>query len=84
MALADSGRATTVGRPTAGGSGNPLTFGLPGGGVARFSAAAFRRNNGARIEGAGIAPDVRVAWTVADFRAGRDPDLAAAERLLRR
>ena len=81
VALADSGRATTVGRPTAGGSGNPLTFRLPGGGMVRFSAAAFRRNNGARIEGAGIAPDVRVAWTVADFPAGRDPDLEAAERV---
>ncbi|MFQ3662883.1 MAG: S41 family peptidase [Chloroflexaceae bacterium] len=83
VALADSGRATTVGRATAGGSGNPITFRLSGGGVARFSTAAFRRNDGALIEGAGIAPDVRVAWTVADFRAGRDPDLEAAERVWR-
>ncbi len=81
VALADSGRAKTVGRPTAGGSGNPITFRLSGGGLARFSTAAFYRNDGALIEGAGIAPDVYVAWTAADFRAGRDLDLEAAERL---
>jgi len=79
-ALADSGRATTVGRPTAGGSGNPITFRLSGGGVARFSTGAFYRNDGTPIEGAGIAPDVHIAWTVADFRAGRDLDLEEAER----
>lgn len=82
VALADSGRATTVGRTTAGGTGNPLTFRLPGGGLARFSTAAFYRNDGSLIEGAGIAPDLPVAWTVEDVRAGRDPDLAAAVQWL--
>ncbi len=82
VALADSGRATTVGRRTAGGSGNPITFRLPGGGLARFSTAAFYRNDGSPIEGAGIAPDLPGAWTVADFRAGHDPDLDAGERWL--
>lgn len=82
VALADSGRATTVGRPTAGGSGNPVTFRLPGGGLARFSTAAFYRNDGSPIEGVGVAPDVAIAWTVEDLRAGRDPDLAAAEGYL--
>lgn len=79
VALADSGRATTVGRPTAGGSGNPVTFPLPGGGLARFSTGAFYRNDGSPIEGLGIEPQLTVAWTVEDLRAGRDPDLAAAE-----
>jgi len=82
VALVDSGRATAVGRPTGGGSGNPVSLSLPGGGRARFSTAAFRRNDGSLIEGVGIAPHSIVFWTVADFRAGRDPDLDAAERLL--
>lgn len=82
VALVDSGRATTVGRPTAGGSGNPLSFALPGGGRARFSTGDFRRNDGTPLEGVGIAPDVLITWTVEDFRAGRDPDAATAERLL--
>ncbi len=82
VALVDSGRATTVGRPTAGGSGNPITFRLTGGALVRFSTGDFRRNDGTPIEGRGIAPDVYVNWTVDDFRAGRDPDLAAAESFM--
>ena len=82
VALADSGRATTVGRPTGGSSGNPIPFRLSGGGRARFSTGDFRRYDGMPIEGVGIAPDVPVAWTVEDVRAGRDPDLDAAVRLL--
>jgi carboxyl-terminal processing protease len=83
VALVDSGRATTIGRETGGGSGNPVYFSLTGGGRARFSTGDFRRNpdvpgTGARIEGIGIAPDVGVSWTVEDVRAGRDPDLDTA------
>ncbi len=82
VALVDSGRATTVGRQSGGGSGNPISFRLTGGGRARFSTGDFRRNDGSPIEGQGIAPDVPVTWTVEDFRRGRDPDLDAAEALL--
>ncbi|MDD5263422.1 MAG: S41 family peptidase [Candidatus Bipolaricaulis sp.] len=82
VALVDSGRATAVGRPTGGGSGNPVTFALPNGGQVRFSTGAFHRSDGTLIEGVGIAPDVLVSYTVADFRAGRDPDLEAAEAVL--
>ena len=55
---------------------------LPGGGRARFSTGAFRRNDGSLVEGIGIEPEGYVTWTVADFREGRDPDLDAAERML--
>jgi CubicO group peptidase (beta-lactamase class C family) len=82
VALVDSGRATTVGRQSGGGSGNPISFRLTGGGRARFSTGDFRRNDGRPIEGQGIAPDVPVTWTVEDLRQGRDPDLVAAEALL--
>ena len=36
VALVDAGRATTVGRTTGGGSGNPLPFTLIGGAQVRF------------------------------------------------
>jgi C-terminal processing protease CtpA/Prc len=81
-ALVDSGRAQTVGRQTAGASGNPVMFRLPGGGLARFSTGEFRRRDGTPIEGVGITPTIPIAYTVAAFRQGDDPDLAAAERLL--
>jgi len=82
VSLVDSGRVKTVGRRTAGASGNPIAFRLPGAYNVRFSTADFRRNDGTPIEGVGIAPDVEVDWTVEDLRQGRDPDLAAAEALL--
>ena len=82
VSLVDSSRAKTVGRVTGGMSGNPISIALPGGGVARYSTGDIRRMDGRRIEGAGITPDVTVTWTLADFRAGRDPDVDAAVRLL--
>ena len=82
ISLMDSGRVQTVGRPTAGGSGNPTVFQLPGARDVRFSTARFVRNDGTPIEGRGLHPDVLVSWTVEDFRQGRDPDLEAAERAL--
>ncbi len=81
-ALGDSGRARTFGRVSAGSSGNPVPFRLPGGGEARFSTGAFQRSGGELIEGAGIQPDEAVAWRLADVIEGRDPDLAAAEAWL--
>jgi carboxyl-terminal processing protease len=82
LMLADSERASLVGRVTGGGSGNPLAFPLTGDAEARFSSGDLRRTSGERLEGAGISPDVVVTWSVDDLRAGRDPDIAAAEALL--
>jgi carboxyl-terminal processing protease len=87
VALVDSGRATTIGRQTGGGSGNPVEFALTGGGRARFSTGEFRRNDstpgaGNPLEGVGITPDVAITWTVEDILAGDDPDLDAAIALL--
>jgi carboxyl-terminal processing protease len=82
ISLVDSDRIRTVGRRTGGASANPVRFRLPGDYDARFSTADFHRNDGTSIEGVGIIPDLEVAWTLEDFRQGRDPDLAAAERLL--
>lgn len=84
VSLVDSGRAQTVGRQTAGSSGNPIVFQLPGGGRVRFSTGDLRRVDGTPIEGIGIEPDRLVAWTLDDVRQGRDPDLAAAVEMLSR
>lgn len=82
VSLRDTGRALTVGRPTAGGSGSPVTVRLPGGGRARYSIADFRRLDGRSLEGHGIEPDILVPRRIADVRAGHDRDLAAAEQAL--
>ena len=82
VALVDSGRVRTVGRATGGASGNPTVFRMPGAYDVRFSTGSFVRNDGTPIEGVGLEPDLAVEWTVEDIRAGRDPDLRAAERLL--
>lgn len=82
VALVDSGRATAVGRRSGGASGNPVSFKLPGEAQARFSTGDFRRMDGTRLEGIGVQPDAPVAWTVADARAGRDPDVETAVALI--
>ncbi len=81
-AMADTGRAQTVGRRTAGASGNPLTFKLGGEGLARYSTGDFKRLNGQSIEGYGIQPDTAVEWTVEDVIKGEDPDIRQAEAIL--
>ncbi|NCC30855.1 MAG: hypothetical protein EOM24_02390 [Chloroflexia bacterium] len=81
VALVDSGRATTVGRPTGGGSGNPVRFDLTGGAFVRFSTADFRRTDGRPTEGMGLVPDLPVNLRASDCN-GPDRDREAAEALL--
>lgn len=81
-ALSGSGRSVTIGRQTAGASGNPITFRLSGGGKARISTAAFYLADGTLIEGSGFTPDYPVIFTIQDFQQGRDPDLDTALILL--
>jgi len=71
-------RATLVGEPTAGSTGNPLTFQLPGGGTlivcTRYETLADRTE----FIGVGIEPHVRAEHSVEDITTGRDPVLEAA------
>jgi C-terminal processing protease CtpA/Prc len=76
---------TTIGRPSGGSTGQPLSFELPGGGRAWICTKRDTFPDGRDFVGLGIAPDIVVRTTVADVRAGRDPALdRAIEHLHRR
>lgn len=76
-------RGLLVGERTAGSTGQPMVFKLPGGGVARICVKRDEYPDGRRFVGVGIAPDVDVKPTLTDIRAGRDPALERAIALLR-
>jgi C-terminal processing protease CtpA/Prc len=72
-----------IGEPTAGSTGQPLQFSLPGGGSGRVCTIQTRYADGRDFVGVGVQPKIRVAPTLADFRAGKDTVLEAAEAYLR-
>jgi carboxyl-terminal processing protease len=81
--MQESGRGRVVGRQTAGSTlnqGGRRQF--KGGGELRFSTRTYLTPAGRELEGAGVLPDVAVALTLADLRAGRDATLEAAEAAL--
>src|SRR4051812_39722536 len=80
--LQDHGRAQLVGRKTAGAVLASWFYHLPDGGELQLSREDYIAPKGRRIEGNGLEPDVPVARTLADIRAGRDRDLEAALQLL--
>jgi carboxyl-terminal processing protease len=57
-------------------------LGLPGGGQLQLSEEDYIAPNGRRIESNGIEPDVVVTRTIGQLRAGHDPDLEAALKVL--
>jgi carboxyl-terminal processing protease len=81
--LQDHGRATIVGRRTAGAVLASWFYRLPDGGELQLSREDYFAPKGRRIEGAGVEPDVIVPRVLADVRAGRDRDVEAALRVLR-
>lgn len=81
--LQDRGRATIVGRKSAGAVLASWFYTLPDGGELQLSREDYLRPKGGRIEGNGVVPDIVVPRTLDDLRAGRDPDLEAALRVLR-
>ena len=80
--LQDHGRATIIGRRTAGAVLASWFYTLPDGGQLQLSREDYLAPKGRRLEGAGIEPDIVVTRTLADLRAGRDRDLEAAVRVL--
>lgn len=83
-ALQEAGRAIVVGEHTAGSVLISQDTVLPDGGRLTLSRADYITSGGVRLEKRGVAPDVLVARTVEDRRAGRDPVLDAALEALNR
>lgn len=78
-------RARLVGRPTAGAVIYARAWSLPGGGSIQVPVIDYVGLDGQRIEGHPVQPDVVVPPpSLADLRAGHDPDLDAALKLLHR
>jgi C-terminal processing protease CtpA/Prc len=75
-------RGITVGESTAGGTGQPLYFALPGGGSARVGTRDDRAPDGTVFEGVGLPPDIAVSPNVESIRQGRDPTLERAASAL--
>lgn len=76
-------RGPMIGEATGGSTGQPLAFGLPGGGQARVCSKRDTYPDGREFVGVGVLPDREVRTTVADLRAGRDPVLEAALEAVR-
>ncbi len=71
-------RGTIIGEPTGGSTGQPLSFALPGGVMARVCTKRDMYPDGTEWNAKGIQPQVLVRPTVADWKAGRDTVLEAA------
>jgi carboxyl-terminal processing protease len=81
--LQDNQRAQLVGRKSAGAVLASWFYVLPDGGELQLSREDYFAPKGRRLEATGLEPDVKVARTLEDLRAGRDADLEAALRVLR-
>ena len=67
-------RGRLIGEATAGSTGDPLGFALPGGGSGRVATST---DLGPGLIGKGVQPDIPAPRTVKDFLAGRDAALEA-------
>ncbi len=75
-------RGALIGEPTGGSTGQPLSFALPGGIMARICTKRDAYPDGTEWNGVGIMPTVLVRPTVAELAAGQDPVVVAALRYL--
>lgn len=71
-------RGITVGETTAGSTGQPLFFQLPGGGSARVCTRNDRASDGAVFEGVGLRPTISASPTIESIRRNRDIALERA------
>ncbi|HSH00157.1 MAG TPA: S41 family peptidase [candidate division Zixibacteria bacterium] len=71
-------RGLLIGGRTGGSSGQPIRFDLPGGGQFKVCTERNSYPDGREFVGIGVLPNIEVKTTVADIRAGRDPQLARA------
>jgi carboxyl-terminal processing protease len=78
----ESKRGTTMGQRTAGALTGAAYYRLPDGGELSVAEFDIRTPGGQRLEGVGFTPRIVIAPSLADRRAGRDPALNRAQRLL--
>lgn len=71
-------RAVVIGRRTAGAVVASRDFRLLDGGRVQLPVSDVLMPDGRRLEGAGVAPDIHLAPTLEQIRAGRDPELERA------
>lgn len=71
-------RATVIGEPTHGSTGQPIFFDLPGGGKVQICTCLSRYPDGRSFVGVGVQPDVPVRRTIKGIAEGRDEVLDAA------
>lgn len=83
MAFVVSQRGVIIGETTAGSTGQPLMFDLPGGGMARICVKRDAWPDGSPLVGVGVVPDIEVAPSVSDIQAGRDPVVEVAMNWIR-
>jgi carboxyl-terminal processing protease len=83
-AFAAMKRGPLIGAPTAGTTGQPLVYRLPGGGSGIVCTVDVLAPDGSEFVGSGIQPQIAVRTSIADLRAGRDAELEAAVRELRK
>ncbi len=77
-----SPRAIFVGSRSAGSTGQPLAFQIPGGAWVGITSKHDTMPDGTEFVGFGVAPDVEVHTSVEAFRMGRDPVLERAAAVL--
>lgn len=76
-------RGKMIGQTTGGSTGQPLSFGLPGGGTARVCAKDDRFPDGRKFVGIGIPPDIFISKTINDLYNNNDAALRKALELIK-
>ena len=76
-------RGKIIGSTTGGSTGQPITFGLPGGGMARVCAKRDFISDGTEFVGIGIQPDLEVKPTIKGVSSNKDEVLEAALNYLK-
>jgi C-terminal processing protease CtpA/Prc len=71
-----------IGTPTAGTTGQPLFFALPGGGQGVVCTVRATYPDGTEFVGIGIQPDIAAPITINDIKSGRDVAVETALREL--
>ena len=83
MPFKDNRRATLIGEPSGGSTGQPYFHTFENGLQFSIGAQRVEMPDGAPFEGVGLIPDITVTLQRADLYAGRDPVLEKAVSITR-